>query len=91
MVFHPPAAAAALDDGVRNDDLGGGQVGVFCMVDDLICRLLTQEEGVDIHGSELRGGQLGIEGIIRLECGLSRQCCTNLPTLIRLLCGIHAK
>lgn len=69
MVFHPSAAAVALDDGVRNDDLGGGQVGVFHMVDDLVCRLLTQEEGVDIHGSELRGGQLGIEGIIEGDDG----------------------
>ena len=69
MGFFPSAAAVALDDGVGNDDLGGGQVGVFHMVDDLVCRLLTQEEGVDIHGSELRGGQLGIEGIIEGDDG----------------------
>ena len=69
LVFHQPAAAVALDDGMGNDDLGGGQVGIFHMVDDLVCRLLTQEEGVDIHGSELGGGQLGIEGIVEGDDG----------------------
>ena len=63
------AAATAVDETVGNQDLGGHQVGVFHMIDDLGGGLEAQREGGDIHTGEWCGGHGGVEGIVEREDG----------------------
>ena len=47
-----------------DDDLGGQQVGVFDVVDDLAGGLDAQLLGVDVHAGQLRAGQAGKQRVV---------------------------
>ena len=65
VLFSGRAAAVPLHNPMGHNDLGGQQIRVFDVVDDLGGRLNPQLEGVDIHAGELRAGQAGEQGVVK--------------------------
>ena len=49
------AEAVPFHDAVGDDDLSCHQIGIFHVIDDLRGCFIAQLEGIDVHGSQLRG------------------------------------
>ena len=58
-------AAVTLYDRMGNNRFGSGQIGVICMVENLVGGFLSQQERIDIHCGQLWRCQLGIERIVK--------------------------
>ena len=64
-IFRRWAAAFPYDELMRHDDLGGQQVGVLDVVDDLACRLNAKLIGIDVHGRQRRVGDAGEQRVVK--------------------------